>query len=226
MIDLHLLDPLIPEEQVAAMCERARRYGLASVMVRPSDAQLASKWLSEMTCASYIGADHTTAVKTYEIRDLLGRGVREFNAVINLGKLVSRQFQYLEMELLQLEQQCREAGAKLKVTLEFETLSPDLRVIACKVLKRAEVDYCRVSSNVTASGEDIEFLRARLGTVVQIDAGGDVRTLDEAKRVFRADCPRFSSRSPWTLLEAWKTEIAAREKAEKATAEQVRTIPT
>lgn len=218
MIDLHLLDPMIPEEQVAAMCERARRYGLASVIARPSDAQLAAKWLSDFPCGSFVAGDHTTAVKLYEMRDLLSRGVREFTATINLGKLVSRQFQYLEMELLQMQQQCREAGIKLKVTLEFETLSPDLRVIACKILKRAEVDYCRFSSNALPGEEDLRFLRERLGSVVQIDAGGDVRSLDEAKRLFRAGVARFSSRYPWTMLEAWKTEIAAREKAEKEAA--------
>jgi deoxyribose-phosphate aldolase len=225
MIDLHLLDPLIPEEQVAAMCERARRYGIASVVVRPSDAQLAAQWLSGMTCGSSIGGDHTTTVKLYEVRDLLGRGVREFTAAINVGKLVSRQFQYIEMELLQMQQQCKEMGARLKVTLELETLPPDLRVIGCKILKRAEVDYCRASSRIAASTEDIAFLKSRLGNVVRLDAGGDVRTLDEAKRVFRDGCERFSSRNPWLMLEAWKTEIAAREKAEKEAASQVRTIP-
>jgi deoxyribose-phosphate aldolase len=222
MIDLHLLDPLIPEEQVAAMCERARRYGLASVVVRPSDAQLASKWLQGMTCGSYIAGDHTTTVKLFEIRDLLSRGVREFTAAFNVGKLVSRQFQYLEMELLQMQQQCKEAGAKLKVTLEIETLPQDLRVIGCKILKRAEVDFCRASSSVAATAESLDFLKLRLGTVVKLDGGGDVRSLDEAKRLFRSGCERFSSRNPWTMLEAWKTEIAAREKAEK---EAVRTTP-
>lgn len=227
MIDLHLLDPMIPEEQVAAMCERAKRYGLATVIARPSDAQLAAKWLSDFPCGSFIPGDLPTAVKLYLMRDLLSRGAREFTAAINAGKLVSRQFQYLELELLQMQQQCKEAGVKLKVTLELETLTQDLKVIACKILKRAEVDYCRVSSNTAATDEDIAFLRERLGSVVQIDAGGDVRSLDEAKRLFRAGVERFSSRYPWTMLEGWKTEIAAREKAEKeaAAAAAAATVP-
>jgi deoxyribose-phosphate aldolase len=230
MIDLQLLDPMIPEEQVAAMCERSRRYGLACVTVRPSDVQLASKWLSGAVCGSVIGGDHTTAVKLYEIRDLLGRGATEITATINIGKLVSRQFQYLEMELLQMQQQCKEAGARFKVSIDMDLLPQDLRVIACKILKRSEVDYCRASTTTVASDADLQFLRERLGFVVKVDAGGDVRTLDEAQRLFRADCPRFASRNPWMVLEAWKTELANRAKAAAAaaaaSAEQVRTTPT
>ena len=219
MVDLTLLDPMLAEEQVAAMCERARRYGLACVTVRASDAQLASKWLVETVCGSFVGGDGgsgTTAAKLYEIRDLLGRGVREFSTVINLGKLVSRQFQYIELELLQMAQQCKESGAKLKVTLEFPQLAQDLRVIGSKILKRAEVHLGRASSSAAVSDDDLKDLAARFGEVVQLDAGGNVTTLDEARRLYRLGCVRFTSRDPWLMLEAWKRELA--EKAKLAAA--------
>ncbi len=218
MIDLNLLAEGMPEEQVAAMCERAGSYRIACVTVRPSDVQLASKWLGDMVCGTTIGGEHTTATKLYEIRDLLPRGAREFTVFLNVGKLVSRQFKYLETELLQIVQQIREAGGVSKLVLELETLAPDLRVVACKLVKRTEFDYGRASSRVTPADEGLDFLRTRFGFHVKMDAGGDVRTLSEAKRLFRGGCPRFASTDPWGLLEEWKLEIAAREAAAKTAA--------
>ena len=83
MIDLNLLDPAAPEEQVAAMCERAQSYRLGCATVRPSDVQLASKWLGGIVCGAPIGGEHTTSTKLYEIRDLLATaGVQR---VVRLG---------------------------------------------------------------------------------------------------------------------------------------------
>jgi deoxyribose-phosphate aldolase len=216
MIDLNLLAEGMPEEQVAAMCERARGYGLACVTVRPSDVQLASKWLAGMVCGTPIGGEHTTATKLYEVRDLLARGAREFTVFLNVGKLVSRQFKYLETELLQIVQQIREAGAISKLVLELETLPQDLQVVACKLAKRTDFDYGRASSRVTPAEEGLEFLRKRFGFQVKMDAGGDVRTLAEAKRLFRGECPRFASTDPWALLDEWRAELAAAQKAASA----------
>ena len=210
MIDLNLLDPAMPEERVAALCERARGDGLSCVTVRPSDVQLASKWLGDIVCGAPIGGEHTTAAKLYEIRDLLSRGAREFTVFLNVGKLVSRQFKYLETELMQIVPQIREAGAVSKLVLELETLAPDLRVVGCKLAKRSGFDYGRASSRVTPADEGLEFLRLRFGDLVKMDAGGDVQTLAEAKRLFVGGCPRFASTSPWGLLDAWRAELAAR----------------
>ena len=133
--------------------------------------------------------------------------------MINLGKLVSRQFQYIELELLQRAQLCKESGAKLKVTLEFPKLAQDLRVIGCKILKRAEVHYGRAATSAAVSDEDLQTLATRFGEVVRLDAGGNVTMLEEAKRLYRLGCARFTSRDPWLLLEAWKVELAEKAKA-------------
>lgn len=215
MIDLNLLDPAMPEEQVAAMCQRAQSYQLACVTVRPSDVQLASKWLGDIVCGAPIGGEHTTSTKLYEIRDLIARGAREFTVHLNVGKLVSRQFKYLETELVQIVPQIRETGAQSKLVLELETLAPDLRVIACKLAKRGGFDYGRASSRITPADEGLDFLRLRFGDVLKIDAGGDVRTLSEAKRLFTGGCVRLASQSPWALLDEWRSEIAARDAAPK-----------
>ncbi len=52
--------------------------------------------------------------------------------MLNIGKLISRQFQYVEMELMQAAKACHEEGAVLKVIFENAYLTEDLKIIAAK----------------------------------------------------------------------------------------------
>src|SRR5262249_34107323 len=104
MIDMALVAPDLSEEDVARGCETAKRLGAGWVTLRPADVQLASQWLKGSSVVpsavvSYPHGDATTAVKNYETRDLLQRGARSIETPLNLGKVVSRQFQYVELEL-------------------------------------------------------------------------------------------------------------------------------
>src|SRR5690242_4340267 len=115
MIDHSLLRPELTDEQVIAGCELAKRYRVASVCVRPCDVELAVRALSgsDVAPASVAGFPHgstTTAVKLYEIRDALRRGAREVDMVLNIPRLLSRQFQYVETELLQAAEECHKQG--------------------------------------------------------------------------------------------------------------------
>src|SRR5438309_1721290 len=99
MIDVALVAPDLSEEAVSQACTRARRDGIGAVTLRAADVQLAAEWLkgSGVTPVGVVSYPHgaaTTAVKNFETRDLLQRGARAIETPINLGKLISRQFQY------------------------------------------------------------------------------------------------------------------------------------
>lgn len=227
MIELPLLDPLMPEEAVAARCEMARRYRLAAITVRPSDVQLVSKWLSDSRVAvgTVIGSadgSQTTAVKNYETRDLIGRGAREVCATMNLAKLFSRQFQYLELEVAQLWQECRDRDTRLKITIELPLLPQDLRVIACKILKRAEAKHGRAAwrlSPAPATDADLEFLKLKFGENITLDAGAVESSLDRIKALYAMGVARVVVRDPVTVLEQWKKELEARAAAARLAAQ-------
>ena len=128
LIDFPLLAPAFSEEHVSAGCDLARQYRLGSITVRPSEAQLAVHWMSGsgVTVASVAGFPHgneTTPSKLFAIRDLLSRGVTEVETCLNAGKMVSRQFQYVETEMMQLAEECHKGGATLRVTVENQWLA-------------------------------------------------------------------------------------------------------
>lgn len=228
VIDHSLLRPELSEEQVAEGCRIAREYNVACVMVRPSDVELAVRWMegSGVPVASVVGFPHgssTTAVKVYETRDLLRRGAREIDMVLNIGKMISRQFQYVENEVLQIAQACHESGALLKVIFENAYLGEDLKTIACKICNRTEADFAKTSTGFAPTGytlEDLKLMRDRCKERVQIKAAHGVRTLDAAIEVYNAGCTRFGATATAQILDDWRARLSEQQKAEQEKAVQ------
>jgi len=215
MIDHSLLRPELSEEQVYEGCRVAREYNVANVTVRPADVDLAVEWMkgSGVPVASVAGFPHgssTTATKLQEARDLLRRGVKEIDMVINIGKLISRQFQYVETELAQMAEACHQAGAILKVIFENAYLTDELKIAASKISTRAGVDFVKTSTGFAPSGytlEDLRLMRAHAGAQVKIKAAHGVRTLEKALEVYQAGCSRFGATATVKILEDWKAAI-------------------
>jgi deoxyribose-phosphate aldolase len=215
MIDHSLVRPELTDDEVLAGCEFARRYDVASVSVRPCDVELASRVLAgtSVKIGSIAGFPHgssTTAVKLYETRDLLRRGAREIDMVLNIGKLRSRQFQHVETELLQMADACHKEGALLKVIFENAWLTDELKIVACRICGRAGVDFARTSTGFGPSGytiEDLRLMRAHLPESVALKASVGVRTLEKAKEVYEAGCTRFGATATASILDAWKAEL-------------------
>jgi deoxyribose-phosphate aldolase len=215
MIDHSLVRPELTDEQVVAGCELAKRYQVASVSVRPCDVELAVRLLdgSGVAVGSLAGFPHgssTTAVKLYEIRDVLRRGAKEVDMVINISKLLSRQFQYVEMELLQSTEECHKQGALLKVIFENAYLNDELKIIACRISARTEVDFVKTSTAFAPTGytiEDLKLMRKHSPERVGVKAAGGVRTLEKALEVYEVGCSRFGATATASILDAWKARL-------------------
>jgi deoxyribose-phosphate aldolase len=209
IIDYPLLAAELSDEQIAEGCRLAREYGIASVVVRPSDVDEAVRWMqgSGIAVGSTVGypdGASTTGAKLYEGRDLLRRGARELDMTLNIGKLISRQFQYVETELMQMAKSCAEAGVKLKVTLGSRYLTDDLKIIACKICKRIEVPYLSLDYSLA----DFALLQPLLKDRIEISVANGVETLAEALEARDAGCTRLSAIGIADILENWKTHLA------------------
>ena len=216
MIDHSLLRPELNDEQVEAGCHLALEYNVASVCARPSDADLVVSLLEGSTVApsSVVGFPHggaTTAVKLYETRDMLRRGIAEVDMVLNIGKLLSRQFQYVEAEIDEIARVCHGAGAILKVIFENAYLSDELKVAACEICMRCQADFVKTSTGFAPSGaipEDLVLMKRTVGDVCRVKAAGGVRTLDSALEVYSLGCDRFGATKTKEILDDWTARLA------------------
>ena len=223
MIDHSLVKPELTEAEVIEGCQVARTYHVASVCVRPSDVDAAVRALegSDVAVGSVVGFPHgssTTSVKLYEARDLLRRGAREIDMVLNIGKLRSRHFQYIEAELLQMAEACHSAGAILKVIFENAYLTDEHKIVACRICARTGVDFAKTSTGFAPTGytlEDLRLMRKHLPETIGIKAAAGVRSLETAMEVYAAGCSRFGATQTVTILEAWKARLKEMEAAAK-----------
>jgi deoxyribose-phosphate aldolase len=215
MIDHSMVRPELTDEQVAAGCDLARRYQVASVSVRPCDVDLAVRMLNGSgvavgTVAGFPHGSNTTAVKLYEIRDVLRRGAKEVDMVLNIARLLSRQFQFVETELLQAAEECHKQGALLKVIFENAFLTDELKIVACRISARAEVDFVKTSTAFGPGGytiEDLKLMRAHTPEHIGVKAAGGVRTLEKALEVYQVGCSRFGATATAAILDEWKARL-------------------
>lgn len=207
---LALLAPQLTEENIAAGCERARREALAGIIVRPCDLDQAARWTgASVALGAAIDWPHgfsTTAVKQYAVRDAVRRGAKEISVPMNTGKLLSRQFQYLEMEFLQLTEACHESGAVLVAHVENRYLTDEHKIVACRIAKRAGADFLAASEP-----SDLALLAQHARDRIQLSYR-DERPLDESLdavfAAWTAGCTRIESVEAAALLQAWKLRIA------------------
>lgn len=214
IMELPVLAPELTEEQIHSGCDLAQRYGLATVTVRPSDLDLTARWTgSSVALGAAIDWPHgysTTAVKQYAARDALRRGAKEITVTMNTGKLISRQFQYLEMELLQVAEACHEVRALLSVNLETGYLSEEHKIVACRISKRAGADFL-----ATPEPLDIPILRQHAKDRIQLKLR-EAPTLESVLEAFAAGCTRIESPHAIEILEVWKTRITPEVTAKNA----------
>lgn len=217
MIDHSLLRPELTMEQVVAGCKLAKEYDAATVCVKPVDVALAKKELegSEVLVTTVIGFPHgssKTATKVFEAEEAMKDGAVELDMVLNIGKLLSGEFDYVEKDIKAVVDAAHKQNVIVKVILENCYLSDELKVKACQICEKAGADYVKTSTGFGTGGatiDDLKLMRATCSKNVKVKAAGGVRTLDAALEVRSAGATRFGATATAAIVD----EAKMREKA-------------
>ncbi len=207
-VNYQILHPALTEQEMHRQSVIARQYGAASLVVRSCDADSALRFLNLGVVAVASVAGHpwggnATAVKVYELRDLLRRGVKQIYAYPNPGKLKSRQFQHQEVELIQMADSCIEAGATLKVVADNDLLDEEMKIIVCRMAKRVNAHFV-----ASTRPRDLELLVKHCGFRVQLEVGG-VETYEQARLALAAGCAQITTARLEPVMQGKQAELAA-----------------
>lgn len=238
MIDHSLLHPTMTDEELEEGCKLAASYGVASVCMKPYAVKRAVQLLegSGVLVGAVIGFPHgnsCTDAKRYETELACDDGAVEIDMVINIGKALSGDWDYVERDV---EAVCKEAhshGAKVKVIFENDYLtdggaglsSDDFKCQLCQICERAGADWVKTSSGYGfvkqpdgsysyrgATEHDLSLMRACVSEKVQVKAAGGVRDLDGLIKVRDLGGTRCGATATAAMLD----EYRRREAAEKA----------
>jgi deoxyribose-phosphate aldolase len=215
MIDHSLLKPELDAEAVRKGCEIAKKYDTATVCMRPCDLPIGREVLSgtDVKLCAVVGFPHgsnRTDVKVYEAERAMDDGAVELDMVLNIGRLLSGEYGYVEKDIAAVTAAAHKRGAIVKVILENAYLSDAQKTEACRIAERAGADFVKTSTGYAPSGAtigDLKLMRATCSGKVRVKAAGGVRTLDATLACRAAGCARIGATATVAIMEeAYKRE--------------------
>ena len=228
MIDHALLHPTMTDSELRAGCELAARYGVASVCIKPYAVQGAVELLqgSGVAVGTVIGFPHgsnTTEVKRYETELACRDGATEIDVVINVGKALSGDFDFVERDIREVVEETHRHGALVKVILETDFLPDDtIKIRLCEICGKISADFVKTSTGFGfvkqadggynyqgATAHDLSLMRAHTPPGVQVKASGGIRNLDDLILARDLGATRCGTSATAALLDECRRREAA-----------------
>jgi len=209
MIDHSLLRPELSKEDIIKGFEIARKYDVASVCCAPSWVALAKRRLegTDVKVGTVVGFPNgysNTQTKVFEAEQAISDGAVELDMVINIGRLLSGDFDYVKNDIKQVVDVAHRHKVLVKVILENYYLTDQLKEAGCKLAEEAGADFVKTSTGFAGGGatiEDLKLMRKTVSDRVQVKAAGGVRTLDMAIKVREVGATRFGATRTVDIME-------------------------
>ncbi|MEV8512310.1 deoxyribose-phosphate aldolase [Dactylosporangium sp. NPDC051484] len=215
MIDHSLLRPELTLADVAAGCDLAARYDVASVCVKPSDVPFAAARLSGTgvlvgTVVGFPHGAHATRIKVAETAAALADGAAEIDMVLNIGRLREGRDDDVRADVAAVV--VAASGAAVKVILENAYLTDAEKRRGCELAEEAGARYVKTSTGFAPTGatlHDVRLMRAAVSAHVGVKAAGGVRTLDVLLSMVDAGATRFGATTTAAMLDELATRHSA-----------------
>ncbi|HEV2437241.1 MAG TPA: deoxyribose-phosphate aldolase [Verrucomicrobiae bacterium] len=230
MIDHSLLHPALTDRELEDGCHLAVKYGVASVCIKPYAAKRAAELLagSSVRVGCVVGFPHgnsCTESKRYETELACRDGAVEIDMVINVGKALSGDWDYVGRDVKAVCDEAHRHGAKVKVIFENDYLtqggagrdSDNFKRQLCRICERAGADWVKTSTGFGfvkqpdgsynyrgATAHDLELMRAACSPKVQIKAAGGVRDLDSLIRARELGASRCGASATAAILDEYR----------------------
>ena len=237
MIDHSLLHPTMTDADLEAGCKVAAKYDVASVCIKPYAVKQAVEWLrgSNVIVGAVIGFPHgnsTTESKRYETELACKDGAKEIDMVINIGKALGGDWDYVERDVKAVGDEAHKHGARVKVIFENDYLtnggaglnSDDFKRKLCELCERAGADWVKTSTGYGfvkqadgsynykgATERDLALMRASVSEKVQVKAAGGVRDLDGLIKVRDLGGTRCGATATAAMMDEYRRRETAGE---------------
>ena len=186
MIDHSLLNPSLTDAQLEEGCGLAGELKVASVCIKPCGVKLAAQVLADSgvaagTTVGFPHGGHATPIKVAEAEAALADGAVELDMVVNIGKVLGGDWDYVRDDIAAVVAAGHAGGAIVKVIFENCYLQDAHKVQLCEICAAAGADFVKTSTGYGAGGatiEDVKLMREHSPSPVQVKAAGGIRTLD------------------------------------------------
>ncbi|MBO4910725.1 MAG: deoxyribose-phosphate aldolase [Lachnospiraceae bacterium] len=185
-------------DDIKALCDDAIKYHTASVCIPPCYVKDAKAYVGDrMKICTVIGfpnGNMTTTVKILETFDAIDKGADEIDMVINIGRLKSKDYDYVKQEIGLIKQAC--GDHILKVIIETCMLTEEEKIKMCELVTEAGADYIKTSTGFSTAGatfEDVELFAKHVGEGVKIKAAGGISSIADAEKFLELGASRLGT---------------------------------
>jgi len=220
MIDHSILHPTMTDADLVRECAIAKKYEVASVCVKPYMVKQAKELLKGTTvfvgCViGFPAGNSTIPVKVFEAEAGCRDGAVEIDMVINIGKALQGDWDYIEEEIKAVTDVSHQNGAIVKVIFETDYITKKEDIIKlCEICTKVNADYVKTSTGfgfVKGADGKYDYTGATIpnlllmlqhsGPFVKVKAAGAVRTLDQLIAVKEAGCSRCGATATTAMIE-------------------------
>jgi deoxyribose-phosphate aldolase len=219
LIDHALLPATMTDAEIRQGCELARRCHVAAACVKPYAIALAREVLqgSDVAVCPVIGFPHgnsTTAIKVKEAEEAARAGGTEIDMVINVGKALGGDWDYVKAEIQAINDACLANSAILKVIFENDFLAESHIIKLCEICSAIGVAFVKTSTGFGfvrqengmyaykgATIPHLQLMRQHCAPTVKIKAAGGIRSLDELLAAKAAGADRIGTSATAVILE-------------------------
>jgi deoxyribose-phosphate aldolase len=207
LIDHTLLKPEAKKEEITKLCEEAKQFGFASVVVNPVWVKTSNEMLrgTEVNVCTVIGfplGTNTPETKAFEAKNAVENGATEVDTVINIGALKEKNDDLVERDIRSVVDAVK-GKALVKVIIEACLLTDEEKVRVCQLAVKAGADYVKTSTGFSLHGatfEDVALMRKTVGPTIGVKASGGVRDLNDIKQMVEAGATRIGTSSGVALF--------------------------
>jgi deoxyribose-phosphate aldolase len=242
MIDHSLLHPTMDDATLREGCQLARQYNVASVCIKPYAIPLAVEILkgSDTMVGTVIGfpqGNSSIEVKVFETEQACKAGAVEIDMVVNIGKALGEDWDYVSREIKAVNDVAHQHGAILKVIFENDFLPDDkYKIRLCEICSELKVDFVKTSTGYGfvkgsdgkysyqgATEHDLKLMRKHTDKGIQVKAAGGVRTLDDLLKVKDLGVTRIGATATAAILDEARKRFG--EGSEKSQPRKFKDIP-
>ncbi|NNF03138.1 MAG: deoxyribose-phosphate aldolase, partial [Rhodothermales bacterium] len=157
-------------------------------------------------------------VKAREAELVVRDGATEVDMVINVGRLRSGQFDYVQDDIQAVVRAAaaaapmrsgRRRGVVTKVILETALLTDEEKVIASVLARNAGADFVKTSTGFSSGGAtatDVSLMRRAVGPEMGVKASGGVRTREDAERMIAHGATRIGASASVAIMQGTESK--------------------
>ena len=196
-IDHTVLNADATFDDIKKLVDEAVEYDFYSVCVNSSYVKFIRDYNKDVKIASVVGfplGAMSKEAKVFEAKKAIEDGASEIDMVINIGRLKSEDYAYVEGEIREIKEAI--GDNVLKVIIETCLLTDEEKIKVCELSVKAGADFVKTSTGFSTGGAtvaDVKLMAETVGDKAKVKASGGIHTRNEALAFIEAGASRIGA---------------------------------